>query len=104
YRIILSVLAALLAAAFWGLNFTAIYPVLKIIGSEQNLQDWVNSAIKKTQSDQVDKLQIEVDKLTKKAAQAELEPAGRQRDSTAKRLAGELAKLESKLESARHEL
>ncbi len=104
YRIIFSVLAALLAAAFWGLNFTAIYPVLKIIGSEQNLQDWVNSAIKKTQVDQIEPLQDQVDALTKQAAKAELEPAGRQRDSKLKRLAGELAKLETKLESARHEL
>ncbi len=48
-RIALSVLCAILAAAFWGLNFTAIYPILKIIGSDQNLQEWVNTSIKKIQ-------------------------------------------------------
>src|SRR5438477_468277 len=31
-RLGVSVVCAILAAIFWGLNFTAIYPVLKVIG------------------------------------------------------------------------
>src|ERR1700716_2611934 len=41
-RLLLSCVAAILAAVFWSLNFTAIYPVLKILGSEKNLQQWVD--------------------------------------------------------------
>ncbi len=48
YRLLFSILCALAAAAFWSLNFTAIYPVLKIISSDQNLQQWVDGEIKKT--------------------------------------------------------
>ena len=44
-RIILSVVFALLAAAFWSVNLTAIYPILKIFASNQNLQQWVDSSI-----------------------------------------------------------
>ena len=45
YRLGLSVFCALVAAIFWGLNFTAIYPVLKILGSDQNFQEWVEEHI-----------------------------------------------------------
>ena len=45
-RLILSVLAALFAAIFWGLNFTSIYPVLKLLHTEQSPHDWINEQIK----------------------------------------------------------
>ena len=45
HRMVLSVVCALLAAVLWGLNFTAIYPVLKILGSDQNLQSWAASVL-----------------------------------------------------------
>src|ERR1700730_8048661 len=60
YRTIISVLCALLAAVFWGLNFTAIYPVLKIIGSGQTLQEWVDTSILKVE-EQINPLQNHVD-------------------------------------------
>src|SRR5579884_1047744 len=44
-RLGVSVFCAVLAAVFWGLNFTAIYPVLKIIGSDKNLQQWCDTEI-----------------------------------------------------------
>src|SRR5437016_9311419 len=62
YRTIFSVICAILAAAFWGLNFTAIYPVLKIIGSNQNLQEWVQGSIDKV-NEQIVPLQNEVNSL-----------------------------------------
>ena len=54
---LLSITCAVLAAAFWGLNFTAIYPVLKIIGSEKNLQEWVEF------EEHFDKRKVEFGKL-----------------------------------------
>src|SRR5262249_19251210 len=48
-RLMVSVICALLAAVLWGLNFTAIYPVLKILGQDKNLQDWVEERINEEQ-------------------------------------------------------
>ena len=38
-------MAALFVALFWGLNFTSIYPVLKLLHTEQSPQDWINEQI-----------------------------------------------------------
>ena len=45
-RLILSLGCALIVALLWGANFTAIYPILKILREGQNLQGWVDSQIK----------------------------------------------------------
>src|SRR5437588_6489394 len=63
-RLGVSVFCALMAAVFWGLNFTAIYPILKIIGSDMNLQQWVDSEIKRTQKE-LEPLQGKVDDKTR---------------------------------------
>jgi len=101
-RIIISVLCAILAAVFWSLNFTAIYPVLKIIGSEKNLQQIVADAIEETQK-RIKTLEKEIQDEAKQG-EVENDPPGRDRDKKEKHLAGNLAKAESKLESARREL
>src|SRR5262245_23888456 len=59
-RLILSIACALLAAVLWSLNFTAIYPVLKILGNEQTLQEWVDGQIRETQQE-IDAWQAELD-------------------------------------------
>src|SRR5439155_181511 len=64
-RLAVSVACALLAAVFWGLNFTAIYPVLKILGSDKNLQQWLDKEIADTQQN-IDKWRTNVDELTRK--------------------------------------
>ncbi len=103
-RVAISILAALCAAIFWGLNFTTIYPVLKILGSDQNLQEWVDGTIKKLETEQKEPLQAQVKVLTSKAEEIKKEPASPFRDTRERRLTGELAKAESKLESTLHEL
>jgi subfamily B ATP-binding cassette protein MsbA len=60
YRLLVSGLCALFAAAFWSLNFTAIYPILQVLGADQSLQEWVNTSILKVQSEQIDKLKAEI--------------------------------------------
>jgi ATP-binding cassette subfamily B protein/subfamily B ATP-binding cassette protein MsbA len=102
YRTIFSVVCAVLAAALWGLNFTAIYPILKIIGSQKNLQTWVDASIKKSNDDIVP-LQKQVEELTKREATARIEKEGRARDKELKNIAGDLLQSESKLEGARQE-
>lgn len=44
-RLLLSLVCALCAAVFWSLNFTAIYPVLKLLGTDLTLQQWVDKRI-----------------------------------------------------------
>jgi subfamily B ATP-binding cassette protein MsbA len=45
FRLGLSIVCALLAAVLWGMNFTAVYPVLKILGGDKNLQEWVDDEL-----------------------------------------------------------
>jgi ATP-binding cassette subfamily B protein/subfamily B ATP-binding cassette protein MsbA len=44
-RIAVSIFCALFAAVLWGLNFTCIYPVLKLLNTEESPHDWVEKQI-----------------------------------------------------------
>ena len=44
-QLILSVLCAMTVAVTWSLNLSAVYPVMKILGSGTNLQTWVKGEI-----------------------------------------------------------
>jgi ATP-binding cassette subfamily B protein/subfamily B ATP-binding cassette protein MsbA len=44
-RLAVSVTCALLAAVLWGLNFTSVYPVLKLLHTGQSPQQWVDAHI-----------------------------------------------------------
>jgi ATP-binding cassette subfamily B protein/subfamily B ATP-binding cassette protein MsbA len=102
-RLLLSLICALLAAVLWSMNFTAIYPILKILGTQQSLQDWVDERITETQA-QIDRSQSEVERLTKEAKLLDNQPPSPQRDQRQRDLASALAKLEGKLSPARTEL
>src|SRR6516164_3232168 len=79
-RLMLSIGCALAMALLWGANFTAIYPVLKMLGRDkQNLQTWiadkiafadsqVNKYSKEVEEDEEDKRQIEKRKQILEAA------------------------------------
>jgi ATP-binding cassette subfamily B protein/subfamily B ATP-binding cassette protein MsbA len=102
-RLTASIVCALLAAILWGLNFTAIYPILKIIGSGKNLQQWVQDAIDQTQK-QITELEPARKQLQVERKHLDGQPANRdvarwRRDATNK-----LAKTERKLESLQTEL
>ena len=49
YRLLASVVCALFVAVLWSINLTAIYPVLRILGTDKNLQQWVNEEIEEAQ-------------------------------------------------------
>ena len=104
YRVLLSVTCALFAALLWGLNFTAIYPLLTILGGEENLQSWVTKSIDKVEKQSIPAQEEKIKEI--KASQEKLakQPPGKQRDTDMRKHAGYLADAESKLESARHEL
>jgi ATP-binding cassette subfamily B protein/subfamily B ATP-binding cassette protein MsbA len=60
-RLVLSVVCAGCAALLWGLNFTSIYPVLKILVTGQTAQQWVDKRITEVQGE-INKLEEESEK------------------------------------------
>jgi ATP-binding cassette, subfamily B, bacterial MsbA len=106
-RLGMSILCALLAAALWSLNFTAIYPILTIFGSgpNENLQSWVDTSIKKIQEEQVDPKEKAVAKLRqdrRDVANDEKDPDEkktklRHLDSAISRIEGEITSAQSDL-------
>ncbi|HMC65664.1 MAG TPA: ABC transporter transmembrane domain-containing protein, partial [Gemmataceae bacterium] len=102
-RLAWSIVCALLAAVLWSLNFTAIYPVLKILSNEQNLQDWVEEQIGLTQKE-VNKWQLELEAHNQELKSLAALPEGQFRENEEHRLTGVMAKVESKLNSARKSL
>src|SRR5262249_32789256 len=102
-RLIISIICAVIAAAMWGLNFTAVYPVLKILGTGQSMQDWVDGRIQQRQ-EKIDRLHAKVDELTQLGKQIDKAPRSRERDNQKRKLASELASTESDLDDARTDL
>ncbi len=102
-RLICSLFCALFAAIFWSLNFTAIYPTLKILGSDQNLQEWANESIEKQQK-VIDPLQSEVNRIGNRLKDLEKDPNRPNRDNEIRSVSGDLAKLQRRLEVAQREL
>ncbi|MFO0966272.1 MAG: ABC transporter ATP-binding protein [Gemmataceae bacterium] len=103
YRLAISVVCAFLAAVFWGLNFTAIYPVLKILGTGQNLQEWVQTTVDKIQTEQIAPEEVHVKQLNEQLTKLKAAPERPDWDDVHRKLTHSLAKAESKLESSRHE-
>src|SRR5436309_8613149 len=89
-RLVISILCALLAAVFWSLNFTAIYPVLQVLGKDQSLQDWVDARLKKTQKT-IAELQAQMDDLEAQDRRLEKKEPAPLNDTLHRKLANELA-------------
>jgi ATP-binding cassette subfamily B protein/subfamily B ATP-binding cassette protein MsbA len=70
-RLFVSFMCAFLAAVLWSLNFTAIYPILKIFNTGQNLQAWVDTSIKDIQDKQINPLEVKVAELRKQKRKIE---------------------------------
>ncbi len=56
YRLAASICCALAVALLWSLNLSAIYPVLKILSTDKNLQQWVDDEIDDHQKQLDDRL------------------------------------------------
>jgi subfamily B ATP-binding cassette protein MsbA len=103
-RLLLSVLCALVAAALWGLNFTAISPILTLLTDKKTLHVWIDGRIA-GQQEQIDKLQEEVDGWTRAEERIKKnEPEGAWKDKRLRDHAANQLKVQSKLESARRTL
>src|SRR5262249_42113932 len=102
-RIVLSIVCALLAAVLWGLNFLAIYPVLKLLASAQTPQMWVADQIKETRS-QIKGWEDESEKLAKDLQELEAMPASKDRDKLHRDKQGKQLNLQRKLERANRDV
>jgi ATP-binding cassette subfamily B protein/subfamily B ATP-binding cassette protein MsbA len=97
-RLILSVFCAICAAALWGLNFTCIYPVLKLLHTGQSPQQWIADHIK---SLEVDIASLEVDAKRNAVREKEIEAMdpGQVHEAEAHRWTIEQARVAGKLET-----
>jgi ATP-binding cassette subfamily B protein/subfamily B ATP-binding cassette protein MsbA len=105
-RLIASVVCAFLAAILWSLNFTAIYPILKILGPDEEspgvpmtLQGWIDSRIAKTQ-EQIDGWHAELKIKVDEAKTLEDLPENSHLNKRKQELSSEMAKVEGRLASA----
>lgn len=106
-RLIVSVLCAFIAAGLWGLNFSAVYPVLKILGSNQTLHEWVDQKLDAVGTD-IDNMTKQLngtkqldgqDGLRAQLKQREEWQPGALRDREMESIAGKIAAAESRIES-----
>lgn len=102
-RLILSVLAAALAAIFWGLNFTSIYPVLKLLHTEQSPHQWIDEQIKLCE-EEISKLEPEINDARRRERGLEQLEESKGREQKKRDIANTLARLESKQALARGNL
>jgi ATP-binding cassette, subfamily B, bacterial MsbA len=100
----LSICCALMAAVLWGLNFTAVYPVLKLLTTGQSLQVWIDESIKR-QEEVVEKLEKEAAKHSSKEEELKNWPDDAPlKDKHLRDAAARSYRVQSKLEPARRTL
>src|SRR5438552_2484660 len=96
FRLGASLVCALFAAALWSLNFTAIYPILKIFGSGDNLQTWVDKSIERCE-EQIVPLEKQMAKLKADFADAERDPDPEERATKKRHISAKMVKVEREL-------
>jgi ATP-binding cassette subfamily B protein/subfamily B ATP-binding cassette protein MsbA len=97
WRLLISITCALCAAILWGLNFTSIYPVLKLLHTGQSPQQWIAAHIEVLQTD-IASLEIDAKRISEREKQVEQLPPGKFHDDEAKRVTLEKARIDGKLE------
>ncbi|MGL4553771.1 MAG: ABC transporter ATP-binding protein [Gemmataceae bacterium] len=102
-RLAVSLLCALLAAVLWGANFTAIYPLLKLLHSRQTLHECIDGYIDATKAD-IAKWSDEVDAVEEREKKLGQKEPDRNHDRDMRQAAHRGMKLENKLAAARFRL
>ena len=88
-RLIVSAICAMLAAVLWGLNFTSIYPVLKLLHTTSTPQQWVDDRLRDVGAE-IDGLQHEVAQCTEQQKDLDSKPPNRFRDQLQRKAASDL--------------
>ena len=98
YRLGISMLCALAAAALWSLSFTTIYPVLTTLSREITLHDWADEEIKEYEA-RIRKKEAEREAPARRARELNSQPPSAERDKLGRELAQYLAKLDTDLQT-----
>ncbi len=99
-RILISFLCALVAAVLWGTNFSAVYPILELLGSKQNLQQWIDSKQAAVEIE-IDARERELAEIKKREANVDSMPAGPEKEEAEREVSKSYKHVEGKLASAR---
>jgi ATP-binding cassette subfamily B protein/subfamily B ATP-binding cassette protein MsbA len=99
-RLIVSVACAIIAAGLWGMSLTAVSPVLKILTSGQNLQQWLDLKMQDVTAE-IAKLEKEIEWIAARKREAEASPPSAEREEALRKATEDLASREAKLSSAR---
>ena len=100
WRLVSSVLCAVLVALLWGVSLALVYPVLQILSTNQNLQQWVDGEIgsgQKAVTEREGKLAAE----RKKLKEVEENLAAKDRDNVIRRSNHDIAVIEGELNQYR---
>jgi ATP-binding cassette, subfamily B, bacterial MsbA len=102
-RLLMSVACALVAAGLWGISFTAVAPVLRILGERGNLQLWFHDLTKETEN-HIAKFKADQERLDRESEELKDKPPDAFRDKRKRELSPALSKLESDLQHAHMQL
>jgi ATP-binding cassette subfamily B protein/subfamily B ATP-binding cassette protein MsbA len=102
-RLSLSVFCAVCAAALWGLNFTCIYPVLKLLTKNTSPQQWIAQNIESLDKD-ISSLEVDGKRNAQREKEIEALEPGKFREQETRRVTIEQARVEGKLEWLRRRL
>ncbi|MBY0514996.1 MAG: ABC transporter ATP-binding protein/permease [Gemmataceae bacterium] len=98
FRLAASVGCALVVALLWSLNLSCIYPILKILSTDKNLQQWVDDEIEANQREIAERNQ-KVRTVKAELALVQATPNAVDRENVERRLTHDVAKLEGELAS-----
>lgn len=102
-RLLLSIFCAICAAVLWGLNFSSIYPVLKLLNTGESPHQWVDAHIADLEKEIKD-LQDQVETLTDRKEQLQKQENTPQIDKRKRDIDRELLGIEGKIAPARRSL
>jgi ATP-binding cassette subfamily B protein/subfamily B ATP-binding cassette protein MsbA len=93
-RLIISVVAALLASVCWSLNISAAYPILKVLTSGESLHEWVEKQIGHYEKEGSDETVLKKqERLRAEKAAVDANPNSPDRENVLRRNAAEQARL-----------
>jgi ATP-binding cassette, subfamily B, bacterial MsbA len=99
-RLAVSLACALVAAALWGLNIAALYPVLQLVDKKKNLQDWVDTKLTDVGAD-IASHEKEIDAAAEQKRGFEALPPSAYRDNELHKVTDKLNTKESRLAALR---
>jgi ATP-binding cassette subfamily B protein/subfamily B ATP-binding cassette protein MsbA len=99
-RILWSVVCALGVALLWGGNFTAIYPILKLLTKDTNLQGWIDKELREKEAT-IASAEKEIEKRTRDIETLQQQEPTPQRDQRLAEFMHNLSKHEYNLSISR---